>query len=89
MLNILKLFQALMDLSYKCYKACFVDFQLFRLSSSEVVFHEGRPPDFQNFEKCFGLYWTSPTNVTKHVLLIYNWKILFRVAGRPDGGRVE
>jgi hypothetical protein len=41
-------------------------FQLFQTFSSEFVFHGGRLPDFHNF----GLYWTSHTNVTKHVLLI-------------------
>jgi hypothetical protein len=36
----------------------------------DVVFHGGRLPDFEN---CFGLYWTSATNVTKHVLLISSY----------------
>ena len=41
-----KLFQALLDQSYRCYKACFINFHLFRSSSSVVVFHGGRLPDF-------------------------------------------
>jgi hypothetical protein len=53
-------------------KAGYVDFQLFRSSSSDVVFHGGPLPDFENFENCFGLYWTNPTNVTQHVLPAMN-----------------
>jgi hypothetical protein len=50
------------------YCPCFVDFQLFRSSSSEVVFHGGRLPDFQNSENCFELYsYTSITNVINNV----------------------
>jgi hypothetical protein len=48
----------------------FIYFHLFRSSSSEGAFHGGRLPDLDNFENCFGLYWTSPTDVTKHVLFI-------------------
>ena len=32
-----------------------MNFKLFRSSSSEVVFHGRRLPDFENFENCFGL----------------------------------
>ena len=50
-------------------KACFADFHLFKSSSREVVFHGGPLPDFESL----GLYWTSPTNVTNHVLLISSY----------------
>jgi hypothetical protein len=36
-------------LCFKCYKSCLIDFQLFRTSSSKVVFHGGRLPNNQNF----------------------------------------
>jgi hypothetical protein len=39
----------------------------------EVVFHGGRLPYFQNFGNYFGFYWTSPTNVTKYVLIISSY----------------
>jgi hypothetical protein len=51
----------------------FVDLQLFRSSSSEVVFHGGRLPDSDNFENHVHLYLSRPKNVTKHVLLISSY----------------
>ena len=54
-------------------QSMFFYFQLFMSSSSEVIYHGGRLPDFQNFENCVGLYWTSLTNVKKHVLWIYSY----------------
>jgi hypothetical protein len=36
------------------------------LGPSEVIFRGGRLHDFQNFVKCFSLYLSRPTNVTKH-----------------------
>jgi hypothetical protein len=47
----------------------------------KVVFHEGCLPDFQNFENCFELYWTSSTNVVKHVLLITSYFTTFLGGG--------
>jgi hypothetical protein len=44
-----------------------------RLSSMEVIFHGGGLPNFQHFENCFGIYLSRPTNVTKHVLLIFSY----------------
>jgi hypothetical protein len=44
----------------------------FQTFFSKFVFHGGHIPDFHNFE-FFGLYWTSPTIVTKHVLLISSY----------------
>ena len=49
--NAKKLIQAGAELCHA--QACFADFLLFRSSSSEVVFNEGRLPDF---EKCFVFY---------------------------------
>jgi hypothetical protein len=37
---------------------------------------------------CFGLYWTSPTNVTKHVLLISSY-FTTSPGGRTGGWRLE
>jgi hypothetical protein len=51
-----------------CYKACFVE--LFRSSSGEVYLPWRSSSRFSNCENCVGLYWTCPTNFTKHVLLI-------------------
>ena len=74
--QIFKIFKIVLcstGLVLNCYKACFVDFQLFRSYSSEVVFNGGRLPNFQNFQNYYGLYRTSPTIVTNHVLLISNY----------------
>jgi hypothetical protein len=40
------------------------------LYSLEVVFPGSCLPHFQNFENCFELFWSRPTNVTKQVQLI-------------------
>ena len=68
-------------------ESMFVDFQLYRSSSSEVVFHGGSLPDFRNFQNCVGLFWTSPTNVTKHVLLISSY--FTTSPDRWPGGRAD
>ena len=39
------------------------------LSTLEVVFQGGRLPNFPNFQNCFDVYWSRPTNVTKQVVL--------------------
>jgi hypothetical protein len=55
---------------FKILKIVFVStFQLFKSSSSEVVFHAGRPPFF--FKVVFVL--SRPKNVTKHLLLISSY----------------
>jgi hypothetical protein len=67
---------------------CFVDFQLFRSSSSEVVFLEGCLPDLLFFLNCCRLNWTIPTNVTKHVLLISSSLCHLPVRSVFHGGRL-
>jgi hypothetical protein len=76
-------------------KSCFVDFKLFKSSSSKVVFHGGHLPDFQNFENGFRLYWTCPTYNTELVLLISSYfslssmKVVFHRGNIPDFQNLE